>query len=625
MKFAGFGILFSLIFFISIRSYSAVQTGSVSVLQEKGRKVYVIHAPVNDLAEFRELARQAARLKPLGRVEVTISTLADKAFYEIPEGNNSWYEYASNNPTPYKFFPDPKIAPFIPAAFVKKNRELLLSKAKILREFGLEAAFWSYEPNFIPGKFFEVYPELMGPRVDHPRRSNYPAFAPCIDNPETQEMYAGMVAELLRQVPEIHTFFFKTNDAGSGLCWSDWQYTGPNGPSSCKDISMGTRMASLMNSFKEGAERADKNISIYLTGSMFSDEEKKDIYEHLPENCFFQSNAADEVISVSSEITGKYPVRGLFNPVAVIKSLQKQGNTGAGTIFISFRSSYDRGYDTPEVVEKLTEMILKYSSGEDTTSVAILQQLCLEWAGEKDANRLYYAFTALDEAENFRRSAVGNASGIYWGVSARQITRPLVFVPQLLTKQEESYFLPYVFNPSEAEARTDYTDIHGSHNIIPAGTMKKYISMLKNVTETLDQIDDQATSIIYIRKMSKALRIHASIMRSAGNFSEAQAIRDRNAERLAKPPHRPDKIPTWEGDTDLQLFMAVMRDELDNTVELQNLLVDGGMELICHAKDHLHEDTFLPGPDLIDQLSLKRKIMLKHWTDIEGYLATPFK
>jgi hypothetical protein len=37
------------------------------------------------------------------------------------------------------------------------------------------------------------------------------------------------------------------------------------------------------------------------------------------------------------------------------------------------------------------------------------------------------------------------------------------------------------------------------------------------------------------------------------------------------------------------------------------------------------EDMFVLGADLIDQLKKKRKIMLAHWQDIEGFLATPFK
>jgi len=152
-------------------------------------RVFVIHAPIRDLDDYRKLAEQAARLKPFGRVE--ISSLAGKGFHDVPEGRNFWYEYTSYNPTPYKFFPDPRIAPFIPEEFVRRNRELLLAKAEILREYGLGAAFWSYEPNYLPEAFFEAYPHMRGARVDHPRRGNTPAFSPCISVPETQEMFTG--------------------------------------------------------------------------------------------------------------------------------------------------------------------------------------------------------------------------------------------------------------------------------------------------------------------------------------------------------------------------------------------------------------------------------------------------
>jgi hypothetical protein len=68
----------------------------------------------------------------------------------------------------------------------------------------------------------------------------------------------------------------------------------------------------------------------------------------------------------------------------------------------------------------------------------------------------------------------------------------------------------------------------------------------------------------------------------------------------------------------------MMRDELDNTTELIDLLENGGMDLIAHAYSPFKEDTFLLGADLIEQLKLKQKIMIAHWRDIEGYLITPY-
>lgn len=619
-----------LVFFIIIPSsiiiaseYEEVHPVSV----ETGERVYIIIAPTRDLNEFRNIVQQAIRLKPFGKVEVNISELADKGFHEIPPGRNSWYEYASLNPTPYKFFPDPMIAPFIPSDFVKKNRELLLSKAEILREHGLGAAFWSYEPNFLPREFFEKYPEMLGARVDHPRRSNHPAFAPCIDLKETQDMNARMITELLTNVPEIHTFFFKTNDAGSGICWSDWLYTGPNGPTHCKHISTGERMATLMNSFKKGAAIAGRDIMIYLTGSLFTDTERDDIFNHLPDNCYFQSRMSDEVKGIGSRHGSDYPVRGFVDPLEIIRNINSIKNETTKAVFINFRAYYDRSADHIVAIEKFMDIFvdnLKQDT-EVTSDQAQILQICTAWAGKENAQRLADVFSALERANRYRRGISPRANGIDAGVSVRHITRPLVVAPDRLSAAEEDYFLPFVFNPSEIEARMDYTDMHGARMAIPSGVISSYVSILDSIIISLDSICETATEKVFLQNMVKSLTINKCIFRSVGNFTEAQVIRDRNAEKLSLPPCRPDKEITWTGDADLQQFNLIMRDELDNTLELIRILENGGMDFIAHAKETKYEDTFLLGPNLIEQLYLKRKIMLNHWTDIEGYMVMPLK
>ena len=171
----------------------------------------------------------------------------------------------------------------------------------------------------------------------------------------------------------------------------------------------------------------------------------------------------------------------------------------------------------------------------------------------------------------------------------------------------------------------DYTDIHGGHRTLEPGLMDRYLAQVRRAVRLIDRVGNNAPEAAFIQQMSKSLKIYSCIMRSAGNFGEAQAIIDRNADKLNRPPHRPDKVPTWDGDPDLLAFNAIMRDELDNTQELIDLLEDGGMDLICHARVPADEDTFLLSPDLVNQLKLKRKIMLAHWTDIESYMTTPFK
>ncbi len=623
-------LFFGILAFIATASSTFAVHAQKTVTYREDR-VFIINAPIKNADDFRKLAKQATRLKTYGRVQLNISTLADKSFHEIPQQGSPWHEYASNNPSPFKFFPDSKLAPFLPAEFVKKNRQMLLEKAKILRELGLEAAFFGYEPNFLPAAFFEAYPQMLGPRVDHPRRSTEKAFAPCTNVWDVQEMYTNMMAEMLKNTPEISTFFFKTNDAGAGICWAHWLYTGPNGPIKCRDITMGERVNTLLKTFQDGAAKAGKKLDVFVdeASSNFSDDEKTDIQNHLPANCYFENTADHKMINVGSMVSANYPVTGIIDPVSFIQSARSINDPSVKTIFLNFRASYDRGYertDVTDVVIDMLEYLLKQKQTENSFSKEEqLKGLCEMWAGKSGADNLYKAFTALNDAYTYKNSVIPRVSSLYWGVTTRHITRPLVIVPSRLSQQEEAYFLPYVFNVSKDEARNDYTDVHGLHNTIPEGAVSSFVSRLTAAAVMFEKIDASAPKKEFLSKMATSMRIHASIIRSCGNFAKAQEIRERNKEKLAVAAHLPSKVPTFTGDPDFIPFVDVARDELDNTQELIDLLQKGGIDLVIYSKDPVYEDRFVLGPDLIKQLQKKRKVMLDHWSDIEGYLASPFK
>ena len=602
-------------------------------------RTFIISTYSRDLDDFKKQVSYAAQLKPFGRVQINVSTLADKSFYEIPKQRSPWYQYACNNAAICKFFPDVKIAPFIPADFVARNRQLLLAKAKILKENGMDAAFFCSEPDFLPEAFFDAYPDMLGPRIDHPRRSNNKAFSVCVSVKETQDMYSNMINNMLTNIPEIKTFYFKSNDAGSGFCWADWSYSGPNGPLHCKNETTGERVQKFMNSLKAGAARAKTTLEVYLAEHMgtsnFSVAEKKDIQSHLPENCYYQNTAAHEMVylgsdisSIYNDINSVYPVNSVPEILSFLGSLKSINKQKKQTVFINFRVLYDRANEGPDTQNILLTILAKYMANpdaDDSSTLQQLHQLSEAWAGKKNTDNLYNAFIALSEAFAFRNSSLGNVRSINWNVAARMITRPLVVAPQRLTKEEEAYFLPYVFNVSEEEARMDYTDIQGGHYTTFPDTIKRYVDKIKRVYTALEAIDVSAPKYTFIQKMANGLRIHANLMRSCGNFAAAQIIRENNALKLNGPIHRPDKNGTWTGDTALLQFNAIMRDELDNTLDLINILQHGGINSLCLARDVAHEDCFLLGPDIIEQLKKKRKIMLDHWLDIQDYLTTPFR
>ena len=300
---------------VALLLLSSVVSGNQS--NNDGGKTFIIRNSITNLDEFRKLVGAASQLKKYGNVQINIGVVADKAFYEIPEGGNPWNEYASNFANLYKFYPDEMVKPFVPNDFVQKNRQMILAKAKILRENGMEAAFFTNEPEFLPSAFFDVYPHLRGPRVDHPRRSTVAHFSPCISVKEIQDMYTRMMAEMLKNVPEIKTFYFKTNDAGSGNCWSDWLYTGPNGPAHCKNETTGERIGQFMKALQAGAAKAGSKLDVYLSysqgSSNFSEEERVDIQNHLPENCYFANTPEHEIKSIGNNFASLYPVKGILN------------------------------------------------------------------------------------------------------------------------------------------------------------------------------------------------------------------------------------------------------------------------------------------------------------------------
>ncbi|MBX2922132.1 MAG: hypothetical protein KF746_08070 [Chitinophagaceae bacterium] len=617
-----------------IQANPPVPNKKITVQKTEEGRVFIIHTPVNDLDEFRKIARQAATLKPYGKVKINIAALADKSFHEIPAKGSSWHEYASSNPTPFKFFPDAKLAPFIPAEFIKKNRQLMLDKAKILREYGLEGAFMGYEPNFMPAAFFDAYPAMLGPRVDHPRRSAEKAFAPCVSVKETREMYTSMMAEMLKAVPEITTLTFKTNDAGAGICWADWLYSGPNGPAACKHFSMGERVKMLMDAYKEGANKTGKALSIYMDAgsSNFSEAERADIEKYLPENCYFQGNAEREIINTGGTLSSVYPVTGIINPAALVRQLRNIGEKKNSTIFIGLRAAYDRGAERSDITQLIFQIIEKklkepaVPGGSSIADLQELQQVSELWTGNNQGGAdLFKAFVALDEAMSYKSSTFPRVHSLYWGVTERLINRPLVIAPQRLSVAEESYFLPYIFNVSEQEARMDYMDVHGGRASVAPEVVNNFVRRLKVSADLFDKVDAVAIRKDFFKRMAISLRIYASVMRSCANFSAAQAIRDRDGVALNGPVHRPDKDPSWTGHPDFIPFNNIMRDELDNTAELIRLLENGGLELLVYSKNRVYEDRFMLGPDIILQLKKKRKIMLDHWQDIEDYLASPFK
>jgi len=594
-------------------------------------RIFMFHnRGCRDLKEFRTYAELAARMKPYGRVQITISAISDKAWFMFPEGGSPWHEYACYMPAPWMFFPHPKIAPHVPADWVVANRELLLAKAAIVREMGLEILFAGKNSEMLPESFFQEYPHLRGPRVDHPRRSKREEFSWCVDLPETQEIIEWTMAELLRHVPGIKTFESGTNDAGSGLCWAASQYPGPNGPRHCKGRTVGERVRDLVLTVQRGASKGGGDIIFRWSNVNFWQNEMDVILPMLPEKAYINSRDPS-LMSVGTMINQNYPFLGIIDPLSVILSMERYHKPGVSNIIVNFSAMYDRYEDRPQTVGKLLDIVedcIAEPTGSLTERLEKLKKIAALWGGEQNREKLFEALYNMHQAFATKNAAAPHYSNFYCGVSMRHLTRPLLIKPEVLTPEEEAYFLPHIFNIHENEARMDYIDLHGSRMHGTANWndrgLRRALSMARSAARTMENLEN-APQGEWLNKIALGFKMWASEVRSIHNFYHAQLIRDKYADILAGEPKIPSKVETWQGDPGYLEWIEIMRDEFDNTNELIAMLEDGGIELVARAENPRYEDTFLLGPDLIDQLKKKARIMREHWLDVQEYLAPPHK
>lgn len=116
-----------------------------------------------------------------------------------------------------------------PVEYLTANLNKMKKMSGIGLRYGLTPGMQSFEPRNMPEKFFQRYPFLRGPRVDHPFRSQKPRFALTLAHPVAQEHYIEMMENLLRQIPQLGFIKIITNDSGAGLEFTKSLYVGSNG------------------------------------------------------------------------------------------------------------------------------------------------------------------------------------------------------------------------------------------------------------------------------------------------------------------------------------------------------------------------------------------------------------
>jgi hypothetical protein len=287
---------------------------------------------------------------------------------------------------------------------------------------------------------------------------------------------------------------------------------------------------------------------------------------------------------------------------------------------------YYRADERLETTERLIEMVdgaIASPVKGEIERLQRLRELSERWGGKANSEHVNKALALLDEAAK-EIPQVARYATLYAATSMRHITRPLLVRPEVLSSAEEARFLPFIFNISEAEARNDYGDFHGGRLTARWGdaAFGRFMTAATGAAELFESTKN-APQQKWFEQTALSLRMWASAVRSVSNFVQAQRIRDRREKDLAGEPKPHHKRASPAGDPDFFAWYRIERDELDNTMELVRLLNAGGLNQFARAKNAQDEDAFLYGPDVVDTLTQKMRLMRRHWLDAQKFFAPP--
>jgi hypothetical protein len=597
----------------------------------------VINYASNSLDAFAEVAEAMAPLADRYALRMVVNHLAARDDRHRTDLGDPYLQYSANFPDLFHLVGPAPLAPHVDHATVEANLRLAQGKLAVLRQFGIGGAFLGREPVYLPERLYQEHPLWRGPRVDHPRRSRNPIFAPCFHQPEVQALYREAFAELGRALPGLDTFYWWTNDSGSGFCWYDGLYPGPNGPSACREQGPVPAMAAFHAAALDGvrATGAASPMSIMTQTQTWDDAQLPPGTYHYPAD-----GSPDKVASIRADVSLTYPVRHLWDAVGRVDQLGTlHAPEPAAVVWwlsdVYHRTTTDRASVKAQV--RLWDLAVRNPAAalRPLGRLSLLRDVAAAEFGEQAADDVLDGWLSLHDAfarqlnsplpRPFREKYLPT----YGAVSQRWLTRPLVAFPDELKDAEEEYYLPHIFALGDDMRRNRLLDLNGYPVVLPgepcdllSPLFNQIISALGAAGRSFERasLASEGHAAADLAEMARAALLLGSVWRSCRNWIEFAVLRSNGAECTYEEMAAADIVTRAAAEAYRQRLHGVMRDELDNAGILQALLGTDSAGVVARGVTVDDEDAFTLAPDLHAQLTRRRDVMVEHWQDVARLL-----
>jgi len=573
------------------------------------------------------------RAKASGATHINLSNEdLPSSRWEYDTENDPYPAWVITNMGLLKIASPEALKPYLPQDYAEKVMSILEERCKVLRKYGMKAAFKTFEPQMLPEQVYSDHPLWRGPRVDHPSRSRVARWAPDVDNPEVLDLYRESFTMLLERCPEIEMISLTTNDSGTGLSWSGGLYSGSSGNTNHKYRRTEERISSFFAVFMEVAKSRGASLDIDFMGTREAFPER--IAENLSAGMAIENLEGPGATPYRSQVGYVmdyyqllYPVVGVPDPVQFLEELENARVTNSKRLIVLLGDRFNK-----ELYFEIFDRFNTRPTKGIVSRLLLLEELASDLAGEEAAAHLLNLWLYLNEARQPVQLINLGGAIFYMGcVQQRWLTRPFVPFPEELNAADKDYYRNFQFQALSESRADDMADTQASRafsgwsgQFFIFRTMNAVkVSVMKARAE-LEQLQDSDTGDRFkdeLHLLDLRLRALEILCNNAKNAISYQAQSDRAKRSPVDPDSSPDiGTPSSWGRS---LMLETARQEIDNTALMIELLESNPELILDTAPTEELEDIRRLGPDLTDQLRQKLRIMNEHWLDYNRLFPIP--
>jgi hypothetical protein len=587
--------------------------------------------------------REAVRLGYSG-IECNRFVGMDLLQQNNPEDSYPWFTYWG--PSMDQFVSSPLFDGVYPKEYLERNLADLKHVVQVVESFGLKPIFFGYEPRYVPEKFFEMHPELRGPRVDHPLRSITRRYSLCVDRPEALEHYRTLARQLTKEVPGIVEMHIIFHDSGGGLCWFDALYSGKNGPEFCRNIPMDERMRKFFGAIQQGFKDNGRSIPIVAQPHGSSLNNVDDFLSGTPKEMNMTSGnwtswtltypdpigIDRHIIDLSKKdgrrtlyyqqhFTGfdvapvtEYPLP--YYLAARLKRAQKLNIDVLTTL---------GGIVSPPVKKQsgMQEVYRQFLLAPETPESQLIANVALKMGGVKGGALLEEIWKNIDIATKTNHGNLGFGMGTEFA-SRRTLVRPLVPDAPALSEEERDYWLKFTFSGYQrfgaahlfrGEGGTPSQEWYSKNLKQSERASDVFQKSSQSLQNFIKMNHDQTHKYPYLIDHERQLRLLGHVYATGASLYEGQAILDKYSKKNIEEGLKRDV------EADIKGFEKVVRDEINNTREFIKFLNEGGDIGMSFLPE---ETTWAYSDNLIVLLEKKIEIMQRHLPEVKEVLSRWF-